>query len=83
MSEPPTRSEKHELARSSLPEALVAVFDALVEDYRFAASVHHGSPFVSYVVLAEIVRAGWRPTDKPIGIWKKSETDDLENAGDA
>lgn len=54
------RSEKHESARNSLPDELRPVFDAFVEDYKFAASKHHGSPFVSYVVLAEMVKAGWR-----------------------
>ena len=54
------RTEKHELARNSLPDDLKAVFDDFVADYRFAATVHHGSPFISYVVLAEMVKAGWR-----------------------
>jgi hypothetical protein len=52
------RTEKHETARMSRPEELRPVFDQLVEDYRFAATVHHGSPFVSYVTLAEMVQAG-------------------------
>ena len=59
------RSEKHELARNSLPEDLLSVFDDLVADYRFAATKHHGSPFVSYIVLADLVRAGWRLTEEP------------------
>ncbi len=59
------RTEKHELARNSLPEDSVPVFDDLVADYRFAATKHHGSPFVSYVVLADLVRAGWRLTEEP------------------
>ena len=57
---PDSRSEKHENARNSLPEELRPVFDDLVADYKFAATKHHGSPFVSYIVLAEMVRAGWR-----------------------
>lgn len=59
MSDQP-RSEKHETARNTLPDELKPVFDDLVDDYRFAATKHHGSPFVSYVVLAEMVRMGWR-----------------------
>lgn len=31
----------------------------------FAATKHHGAPFVSYIVLAEMVRAGWRLADEP------------------
>ena len=67
-----SRSEKHELARNSIPEELVPVFDQLVENYKFAATIHHGSPFVSYIILAEMVKAGWRPSGEPIGQWKKS-----------
>lgn len=70
MSEEVKLSEKHEAARRSLPDDLVSVFDAFVKDYKFAGTVHHGSPFVSYVILAEMVKAGWRPSGEPIGIWK-------------
>jgi hypothetical protein len=82
MTEQSKRSEKHELARRSLPEELVPVFDAFVEDYKFAGTVHHGSPFVSYVILAEMVKAGWRLSGKPIGIWQKDRTGDSKGAGD-
>ena len=60
------RSEKHEQARNSLPEELRSIFDDFVDDYRFAATKVHGSPFVSYMVLAEMVRAGWRLAAEPI-----------------
>jgi len=60
------RSEKHELARHSLPDELKPVFDDFVTDYRFAATKHHGSPFVSYIVLAEMVKLGWRLGAEPI-----------------
>jgi hypothetical protein len=60
------RSEKHESARNSLPDELKPVFDDLVADYRFAATRHHGSPFVSYIVLAEMVKAGWRLAAEPL-----------------
>ena len=63
------RSEKHEAARGSLPEELRSVFDQFVDDYKFAGTIHHGSPFVSYIILAEMVNAGWRLTDTPIGVW--------------
>lgn len=56
----PERSEKHELARRSVPEELRDVFDEFVEHYKFAGTKHHGSPFVSYIVLAEMVKLGWR-----------------------
>ncbi len=60
MSEAQKRSAKHEEARASLPENLRSVFDGLVADYKFAAASRHGSPWVSYVVLADLVRDGWR-----------------------
>lgn len=81
MSEHSKRSEKHELARSSLPEELIPVFDAFVKDYKFAGTVHHGSPFVSYVILAEMVKAGWRLTGEPTGIWKNSRASVSKGAG--
>ncbi len=62
-----SRSEKHERVRNSLSEELRAIFDDFVADYKSAATKHHGSPFVSYVVLAEMVLAGWRLTAQPIG----------------
>ena len=65
------RKEKHEAARMSLPEELRPMFDQLVEDYKFATTVHLKAPFVSYLALAEIIRAGWRLTAEPFGIWAK------------
>ncbi len=63
------RSEKHEAARSSLPDELRPIFDQFVDDYKFAGTVHHGSPFISYIILAEMVKAGWRLTGEPNGQW--------------
>ena len=60
------RSEKHEHARNSLPEELRPIFDDFVADYKFNATKHHGAPFVSYVVLADMVRAGWRLAADPV-----------------
>ena len=66
MSENVARSEKHQLARASVPDDLKTVFDEFVEDYRFSATKHHGSPFVSYIVLAEMVKLGWRHMAEPL-----------------
>ncbi len=57
------RTAKHEEARNSLPDNLKPYFDALVVDYRFAATIRHGSPFVSYIVLADLIKTGWRTKD--------------------
>lgn len=54
------RTEKHEQARNSLPDELKSVFDDFVADYRFHATKRYGSPFVSYIILADMIRAGWR-----------------------
>lgn len=59
------RTEKHELARNSLPDDLRSVFDDFVNDYKFFGTKHYGSPFISYAILAEMVLAGWRPTEPP------------------
>jgi len=56
----PKRSEKNEAARNTLPDELKPVFDDFVADYKFAGTKHHGSPFVSYIILAEMVKMGWR-----------------------
>ena len=66
------RSEKHELARNSVPAELRPVFDQFVQDYKFAATVHYGSPFISYIILAEMVKAGWRLSGEPIDHEKES-----------
>ena len=65
MAEQP-RTEKCEQARNSLPDELKPVFDDFVADYKFAGMKHHGSPFVSYVILAEMVKLGWRIGAEPI-----------------
>ena len=61
----PARSQKHTQARDSLPVELRPVFDEFVDDYRFSSTSHYGSPFISYAVLADMVRVGWRPAARP------------------
>ena len=64
-------NEKQIEARKSLPDDPKPVFDEFVADYKYAASMRHGAPYVSYIVLADMIRAGWRLAAKPI----KSEED--------
>jgi len=59
------RSEKYEHARSTLPEALRPIFDDFVADYKYHATSRHGAPYVSYIVLADMIRAGWRLSADP------------------
>ena len=60
MTSPEPRTPKHEEARNSLPEELRPIFDEFVADYKFHAAVRHGAPYVSYIVLADMIRSGWR-----------------------
>jgi len=76
MTEKQKRTEKHEFAHSSMPDHLVPVFDDFVADYRFYATKHHGSPFVSYMVLAEMVKAGWRLAEPPVESGREEEDDE-------
>ena len=58
-------SEKQIEARNSLPEELRPVFDDFVSDYKYAATLRYGRPYISYIVLADMIKAGWRPTAEP------------------
>jgi hypothetical protein len=60
------KSPKEQEARDSLPEELKPIFDEFVSDYKFAATARYGKPYVSYIVLADMVRAGWRCTAEPV-----------------
>ena len=57
---PEPRSPKHEEARNTLPDELQPIFEEFVDDYKYCASMRHGRPYISYIVLADMVRAGWR-----------------------
>lgn len=59
-------SEKYQHARGTLPVGLRPEFDKLVEHYRYAATKHYGQPYVSYVVLAELIFLGWRDVEEDI-----------------
>lgn len=58
-------SQRQKETRDSLPDDLKHVFDDFIADYRYAATIRHGRPYVSYIVAADIVRAGWRRTAEP------------------
>ncbi|MBN1765611.1 MAG: hypothetical protein JW860_10165 [Sedimentisphaerales bacterium] len=60
------QSEKQIEARNSLPEDLKPIFDDFVADYKYAATMRHGRPYISYIVLADMVRAGWRLAADPL-----------------
>jgi hypothetical protein len=60
--EPNRQSRKYLEARNTLPEELRSIYDELVEQYGFYALKHYGRAWVAYMVIAELVRDGWRPT---------------------
>jgi hypothetical protein len=55
-----TRSKvTREAARESLPEERRAEFDQLVTEVGEWSLYYYGSKFVSYAILAELIRSGW------------------------
>jgi hypothetical protein len=56
----------YEDIRKSLPEDLRNIFEMIVEDYKYSAHLHYGKQFVSYVVLGDLIKAGWRRTAEEI-----------------
>jgi len=67
-------SEKQIEARNSLSDELKPIFDDFVADYKFAATMRHGRPYISYIVLADMIKAGWRLSAKPAKDAKQKET---------
>jgi len=59
-------SEKQIEARNSLPEDLKPIYDDFVADYKYVATMRHGKPYISYIVLADMIHAGWRLSAEPI-----------------
>jgi len=61
------KSEKYQEALRSLPKELQPIFRQLVEEYAYHTQLIYGKRYVSYIVLAELVKSGWAP---PKGIIK-------------
>ena len=59
-------SEKQIEARNSLTVELKPIFDDFVAAYKYAATMRHGRPYISYIVLADMIKAGWRLSAKPM-----------------
>ena len=60
----PLHSPKYLEAKKRLPEHLKPVMQRLTQEYEFQTAVHYGKGYVAYQVLADLVLAGWRPTDE-------------------
>jgi hypothetical protein len=56
------KSEKYIEALNTLSDELKPIYDEFVSDYQYSATLRHGRPYISYIVLADMVRAGWRCT---------------------
>jgi hypothetical protein len=61
------KSLKFHEVRESLPEDLRPVYDEMVASYSFYSLKHHGREFVSYQVIADLVKDGWRPAANSAG----------------
>lgn len=61
----PLTSPKYKEAEGALPSELQETFRRLVEEYEFLTTAHYGRGYVAYKVLADLVRAGWRPSAEP------------------
>ena len=59
-------SPRRQDARDTLPDELRPIFDEFVADYVYASTKRYGKPYISYAVLADMVRAGWRPSASPL-----------------
>ena len=59
-------SERQIGARNGLPDELKSVFDDFVADYLYASTMRYGKPYISYAVLADMIRAGWRQGAEPL-----------------
>jgi hypothetical protein len=60
---PAGKSEAHRKAEATLPPEQREIFNNLVEEYRNSALVHTGQTWVNYVILADLIAAGWRKID--------------------
>ena len=65
-------SEKYTSELQTLPTALRGEFEELVRIYRYLAAVNHKNPFVSYKVLAGLIRDGWRRVGEAVNVFEDS-----------
>lgn len=60
MQQKPKRTPAYLEGEAMVAPQLRSVFEQLVAEYQFAALKHHGRPFASPKVIAELVNMGWR-----------------------
>lgn len=59
----PVESAKAREAEERVPEAVKKVYRRLVEEYEFLTHTRYGKGYVAYQVLADLILAGWRPSE--------------------
>ncbi len=72
-------SQKYLDARQTVPEELWAEFEKLVTEYKYRATVRYGSAYISYIVLADLIRSGWRLTGPDLDDASRARTKDRGN----
>jgi hypothetical protein len=71
-----SKNPKFVAARESLPEELRTIYDQMVASYAYYSLIHHRQEFVSYKIIADLVREGWRPAlDKKVAGPSPQHTD--------
>ena len=58
-------SPKCQAAEARLPEELRPTYQRLVNEYAFLTHTRYGRGYVAYEVIADLVLAGWRPSEAP------------------
>lgn len=61
----PIERPKCREAEARLPDDLKPIFHRLVKEYEYLTMISYGRGYVAYNVLADLVLAGWRPSDPP------------------
>ena len=61
------KSEKYLKAYDKVPEELRAIFEQMVDEYAYQALQLYGRNWAAYDVIAELVKAGWRPSPSKEG----------------
>jgi hypothetical protein len=55
------KSPKFYEVRDSLPEELRSIYEEMVSSYAFYSLKYHGREWVSFQIIADLVKEGWRP----------------------
>ena len=79
----PVDSQKSRDVEAKLPAELRAVYRRMVQEYEFITHLRYGRGYVAYEILAEMIRAGWRPSAEPHATSKLASKMDSLGGNDA